>query len=598
VIWVIGLLLTLFVLDALRLRGRLAALKVLPATADSPSGQPFELRTAPNVTVSDETRAAACAHAEANGLTVVDLVPGDLSTRAALGLVQLVDTAAYRDDRFTQGRTAEHAFVATADVLERAGGNATDGLSFVRQAMSLKHYACKSTDLAVAPGLSAVTTDSAARMAVLREVMGGGATAVLIGQPILLGLLVWAVLAEPVWGAVLWAVYHLQPLVALSGSAIKPPDLLLTTVLRAPLDLLDWGRLVSVRSSKPPADPVEERRPKYAQLMEKGLDPFFEPRRDTCPICASTELDLCLKVSDLFQYKPGHFRLDRCRGCAHVFQNPRLTVEGLNFYYGDFYDGLGEAGLEAIFAYSADPYLVRARMMEGIGVPTKWLDVGTGHGHFCCAARDVWPDTTFDGLDLSESIEEAQRRRWVDNGFRGLFPELADEHRGAYDVVSMSHYLEHTREPAEELAAASKVLAPGGHLLIEVPDPDCRTGRLFGRFWLPWFQPQHQHFLSVKNLERLFAEHGFEAVTWHRGEAHQPVDLLFAAMIAFGLLSPKPKLPWQPRPTVWRRIMHGVVWTVGTPMCLLAWGLDQALAPLMRRPGRSNTYRVLARRTA
>ena len=33
------------------------------------------------------------------------------------------------------------------------------------------------------------------------------------------------------------------------------------------------------------------------------------------------------------------FTLEQCGDCGHVFQNPRLTPEGLEFYYRDFYDG-------------------------------------------------------------------------------------------------------------------------------------------------------------------------------------------------------------------------------------------------------------------
>ena len=43
-----------------------------------------------------------------------------------------------------------------------------------------------------------------------------------------------------------------------------------------------------------------------------------------------------------------------------------------------------------------------------------------------------------------------------------MFPELAPTMAGAYDVVSMHHYLEHTREPNDELKAARRVLRPGG----------------------------------------------------------------------------------------------------------------------------------------
>ena len=118
-------------------------------------------------------------------------------------------------------------------------------------------------------------------------------------------------------------------------------------------------------------------------------------------------------------------------------------------------------------------------------------------------AKDVWPETTFDVLDLSDSARVAALRGWASNGFNGLFPDVAQQISGSYDVVSMSHYLEHTTDPAQEIAAAREVLTDQGLLMIEVPDPECRVGRWLGWLWLPWFQPQHLRFMTTDNLEQL-----------------------------------------------------------------------------------------------
>jgi hypothetical protein len=69
-----------------------------------------------------------------------------------------------------------------------------------------------------------------------------------------------------------------------------------------------------------------------------------------------------------------------------LFQNPRLSLEGLDFYYRNFYDGPGEAAVRPMFAAQREHYLARGRMLQGIATPTRWLDVGGGHGDFCHAA--------------------------------------------------------------------------------------------------------------------------------------------------------------------------------------------------------------------
>lgn len=291
--------------------------------------------------------------------------------------------------------------------------------------------------------------------------------------------------------------------------------------------------------------------------------------------------------------------LDECQDCAHVFQNPRLTDQGLEFYYRDFYDGLGEQRLGGVFGTRAAVYRGRARSVAPYtAAPSSWLDVGTGHGHFCESARELFPDTAFDGLDLSEGVELAERHGRLRRGHRGSFPALAPELAGQYDVLSMFHYLEHSTEPARELAAAHEVLRPGGLLLIEVPDPRSRFARLLGRWWLPWLQPQHLHLMPAANLRRRLGELGFSVLLEQHREPHDPVDLLAACWLLLDALAPHEDAPWLPGlpPGRARRALRGALLLAASPVLLLAALLDRLLAPLAGRTGLSNAYRLLARR--
>ena len=389
---------------------------------------------------------------------------------------------------------------------------------------------------------------------------------------------------------------NLQCVIATLGTRLRPRGRALYTLLR---ELIDVASIATFYRHASEASRVEPLRPEYASLLARGTARFFEPRREDCPICGGTVLTRSVSSADHFQFKPGTFTLERCAACDHVFQNPRLSIEGLGFYYKDFYDGLGERRLEDVFGLESNPYVARASIVQGRATPSRWLDVGAGHGHFCCMARSVWPEVRFDGLDLSDSIDHAVARNWVDRGYRGLFPELAPELRAErYDVVSMSHYLEHTRDPKAEIEAASHVLGEGGLLMIEVPDPDCRLSRVLGSYWMPWFQPQHQHLLSARNLERVLREHAFEPLVWHRGEAHQTTDLTFLAYTLLAVVARPIDLPWRAPTSMVVRAWSVVVWWLGIPLLAISWILDHALGPFFRRAGWSNTYRVLARRTA
>ncbi len=596
-IWILAALIAILVLDTLRMRGRLGALIELPPS-DQPASADHLFITAPGVTLDDATRRAASAWATSQRLDVVDLVPADLPATRAMGLAQISDLARVRRERLALGRTAGHALLVKKDVAERAAVTPpADEIAFVRLVARLKRYAPASFDHAIAPAAHAAPDDLRRRRAILREVLGPSLPVAVVIQPaflVLLGLGVWL---HPVLGGVALGLWHLQPLGSIAGTRIRSRDLIVATILRAPLELYTVARtLIGGWRPLAPPDPVAALRSEYARLY---TDPahFFEPRRETCPVCGGHELRVHLRVSDLMQHKPGRFTLERCRACDHIFQNPRLSIAGLDYYYKDFYDGLGEEGMEYIFGHSADGYRARARLVRDNAQPKRWLDVGAGHGHFCCVAKDELPDTSFDGLDLSDSIDEAHRRRWIDTAYRGLFPDVAPTIAGRYDAVSMSHYLEHTLDPRKELDAAHVALAQGGHLMIEVPDPEFRLGRALGRWWLPWFQPQHQHLLSAGNLGKLLREHGFEPIAWHRGAAHQRVDFVFAAWLLLARIGPPGNVPWRrggPGPRIWR----GVVFTLGSPLLLGGWIVDRVVGPFIERGGRSNTYRVLARRSS
>lgn len=347
------------------------------------------------------------------------------------------------------------------------------------------------------------------------------------------------------------------------------------------------------------ADQVSALRPGYAADLAEGLDRFFEPPRTTCPWCGSARLETRLRTTDLLQHKPGRFVLDRCQDCRHTFQNPRLSEAGLEFYYRDFYDGLGEKQLGNTFAGRTRMYEERAEsLLPFAAAPKNWLDVGTGHGHFCEAARTVYADTTFDGLDFTDGAELAERAGRVERGYRGSFPELAPDLSGHYDVVSMFHYLEHSTRPDLELRAAHRAIRPGGHLLIEVPDPDSRYARLLGRWWLPWLQPQHLHFVPVGNLRARLTDLGFTVVAEQHAEPHDPVDLLAAVWLALDTAAPRDDLPWLPGPpTALRRVLRAAVLIAGIPAFLLGTALDRLVVKrLSHRLGLSNAYRLVARR--
>jgi SAM-dependent methyltransferase len=326
---------------------------------------------------------------------------------------------------------------------------------------------------------------------------------------------------------------------------------------------------------------------------------LFRPAAVACPWCGSPDLHRRLETSDVTGRIPGPVHLDECGACGHVFQNPALSDTGLDVCYRDLYDGAGDEAAEAIFAAMGSAYQRRLDALARHTTPGSLLDVGTGHGHFCLAARQRWPDAVVDGLDQGAAVEEARSRGWLDEAYRGAFPALADGLPRSYAVVTMSHYVEHTRDPRRELAAAAKVLEPGGHLMIEVPDPASPWARRLGRCWSQWVQPQHLHLVPCDNMAAALTAEGFDVVEVERAAAHVGGNLVLGLGQRVERIAPAAghRDPRGRQGGAAARRATAVA--AAAPLAVVAAVADALHDPVFRRlggPRPGDAYRIVARR--
>ena len=95
------------------------------------------------------------------------------------------------------------------------------------------------------------------------------------------------------------------------------------------------------------------------------------------------------------------------------------------------------------------------------------LDVGCGNGPTLRALAEAVPDWTLYGHEISDAGAAALA---AIAGFKRLYtgdPAGIDDR---FDLITLSHSLEHIPEPVETLATLRSKLAPGGRLVVEVPN--------------------------------------------------------------------------------------------------------------------------------
>jgi SAM-dependent methyltransferase len=208
---------------------------------------------------------------------------------------------------------------------------------------------------------------------------------------------------------------------------------------------------------------------------------------NACPLCRAVH-----RVTLLCDTRSGD--VHRCTACGMVYSDPR-----------------GRPDPVARPAVTDDPeaYLANARarfaaLVRCTGLTGgRLLDVGCYDGAFLLAARQCG----YEAIGVEPSAEGAAAAR-----SRGLtvietpFEQAALP--GPFDVVSFVHSLEHFADPLDALRRARAVLAPGGAVLVEVPNFDTWSRRLLGRRWRQ-FIADHFHFFEPATLRRALERSGF-----------------------------------------------------------------------------------------
>jgi hypothetical protein len=137
--------------------------------------------------------------------------------------------------------------------------------------------------------------------------------------------------------------------------------------------------------------------------------------------------------------------------------------------------------------------------------------VGAAAGFFVDEANaDGW---AAEGIDIAE-----QMVAWgVSNLNAPLRVDLLQSIRAEkqYAVVTMWDYIEHSLDPAGEIAKATDLLCRGGLLAISTGDVDSLVARLSRSRWHLLTPRHHNFFFGLSTLKRLLQRQGLEVV-WSR----------------------------------------------------------------------------------
>jgi len=267
-----------------------------------------------------------------------------------------------------------------------------------------------------------------------------------------------------------------------------------------------------------------------------------------CAICGDGGADPVWATEDRAFAVPGHYTVVRCRRCGFLYQRPRVRDEHLAACYPDHYprhqepsprmpikgspgrqraarwalaEGLGyealrDANVSLATKIRGRRLLRRIRWScppwTGAG---RYLDVGCGSGGALGVARALgWRVA---GIEMDDAAA-AKARRFTDELHVGdvLTAPFAP---GRFDVVTAFHVLEHVPDPVAAARRMLDWLAPGGLLIVEVPNAGGLGARLFGGAWAGLELPRHLSHFTPATLEAVIEKAGGAVIwTWHQAK--------------------------------------------------------------------------------
>jgi len=183
----------------------------------------------------------------------------------------------------------------------------------------------------------------------------------------------------------------------------------------------------------------------------------------TCPVCGhaapSRSYEVMSVIGTIMNYA-------HCADCGILWQTSRFADDYTEEYYRDVYREI-TAPSEAKRATTAKMGKLRASIQVGwlsqflLGVDTA-LDYGCSGGWLLDALADYGLTVCGVEMDTSELTKPARDKYAVYDSI--------DAAPGQYDLITMSHVVEHFNHPLDALKPIVDKLKPGGLLFVDVPN--------------------------------------------------------------------------------------------------------------------------------
>jgi len=257
---------------------------------------------------------------------------------------------------------------------------------------------------------------------------------------------------------------------------------------------------------------------------------------------------VCDRDSADFLFKKSGWNIVRCRNCGFIYVNPIPDRYDLYKYYssGIKINWRKENGHKLIENFQPEKVKTDFDQMRPSKGPrgriwvrkqrlVRWnrylpqegrfLDVGCAEGYLVMAAKKIGKWSCF-GIDI-----QMNRLRYA-HSYDPILPLCigADDQLcfkdETFDIITMTHLLEHTFDPLNTLMELSRILRRKGVLVVTVPNVAHPLARLRGEQWRRINPPVHLWYFSPQTLTKLMEKTGLKVI-------HKEISLLRCNLTVF-----------------------------------------------------------------
>ncbi|MFH1581651.1 MAG: class I SAM-dependent methyltransferase [Pseudomonadota bacterium] len=228
--------------------------------------------------------------------------------------------------------------------------------------------------------------------------------------------------------------------------------------------------------------------------------------KNKCLVCQSN--NSMLLYSNI---KGGKYNLSYCDSCGLAQLDPLPSqVELENYYSGIYYPNeLDDDFVKLKASKDSRKFLKLIKKIEKHKNPSTLLEVGCSYGFFLDIARDRGWDVY--GAEYAKSPAEYAKSNLGLNVIRGGVEE-AFEFKKQYDVIVLSHVLEHFTNPREAITTLRPLLKEDGIFIIRTPNFQSLTRFIQDRSWFWLLAPEHIYYFSLKNIISMLKAQKFDVI--------------------------------------------------------------------------------------